>query len=100
MIRPTVTFAEDSKIALLQGMAGDVSAGLATARSIQDPLYRTLGLAGVVQSQAQAGDLEEALRLARGLESVEDRRAAFEHLADGLSARLQMEQGWKRLKPQ
>jgi hypothetical protein len=89
--RPTVTYAPDREIAKLQAMAGLVDAALATARSIRDPFYRRLGLAGVVQSRAQAGDPLDALRLASGLESPDDRRMALERLAFGLSARLDLE---------
>jgi RNA polymerase sigma factor (sigma-70 family) len=79
------------KLAMVQGMAGDLDQALATARSIEDANWKRWALSDVVKSRAQAGDPAEALRLARGLEAPEDRRAALESLAEGLSTRLQLE---------
>ncbi|MGC8644019.1 MAG: sigma-70 family RNA polymerase sigma factor, partial [Isosphaeraceae bacterium] len=98
VIHPRITSAENSKIALLQGMAGEVETALATASAIKDPGYRQMGFANVVMSRAQAGDPAEALRLARGLKSVDDRREALFGLACGLSDRLELEQYWKQAK--
>ena len=70
---------------MIQGMAGDLDKALATAGSIPDAAWRRWGLAMVVQSRAQAGDIPEALDLARGFREADDRRMALEHLAEGLS---------------
>jgi RNA polymerase sigma factor (sigma-70 family) len=80
-------------LAMLQSMAGELDQALATARSIGDENWKRWALGAVVKSRAQAGDLREALRLSRGLESPDDRRASLEALATGLSDRLELERG-------
>jgi tetratricopeptide (TPR) repeat protein len=82
------------RLAMIQAMTGDVEKAQVTARSIPDPSWKRWALAAIVQSRAKAGDLSESLRLARSLEAPEDRRDAFENLADGLSARLGLEEAY------
>jgi hypothetical protein len=82
----------------MQATSGDVEKALTTAKSIPEGVWKQWALADVVQSRALAGDPFQALSLTRRMESATDRRAALEHLADGLSHRLDLEQGWKKVK--
>jgi hypothetical protein len=83
------------KIAEVQAMAGRTDAALTTARGIKDQGFRGAGLERIVESRARAGELAEALRLTRELDS---RRAGLEQFADGLSERLELEQSWRQAR--
>jgi hypothetical protein len=87
-------------IAKIQAMAGDVETALTTAHSITDSSWKQWALADVIQCRAMAGEPLEALSLSRRMDSVTDRRSALEHLADGTSQRLELEEGWKQVNPQ
>jgi hypothetical protein len=79
------------RLAMVQGTAGQIEKALETARSIPDPSWKRWALTDIVLSRAKAGDLPTVLRLALSYQSPEERRQALENLADGLSARLDLE---------